>query len=190
MLTCSLNLQIIIQNVYSSLFWRPFSVIATVKFKSILNQNTSSNKMPRRKCCTILFSFLPLRGGVGGRGKNGLNARPTLLNMRYSLSVFKLKLNLIIIRNMPLLLTKYSFYVLTVTKYHLFQIVNVLSLWSILMVTDFTHMSSQKKWLFVGSCSTIISYEFILGIVRVQDYFQAYYSRLVFLFILFTQSNF
>lgn len=57
------------------------------------------------------------------------------------------------------------------------KIVNVLSLWSILMVTDFTHMSSQQTWLFLGSCSTIIAYEFILGIVRVQDYFQAYYSR-------------
>ena len=59
----------------------------------------------------------------------------------------------------------------------LFQIVNVLSLWSVLMVTDFTYMDTQQTWLYVGSCSIIIAYEFVLGIVRVQDYFQAFYSR-------------
>ena len=49
----------------SSLFWRPFSVtIATVKVKSILNQNTnhSSNKTGRRKLCTVT-KFLASEGG-------------------------------------------------------------------------------------------------------------------------------
>lgn len=57
------------------------------------------------------------------------------------------------------------------------QIVNVLALWSILMVTDFREFSSTRVWLYVGACGVIIVYEFILGVVRVQDYFAAYYER-------------
>lgn len=58
------------------------------------------------------------------------------------------------------------------------KIVNVLALWSILMVTDFRQFSSTGVWLYVGACGVIIVYEFILGVVRVQDYFAAYYERL------------
>ncbi|KAL4235229.1 hypothetical protein ACF0H5_006867 [Mactra antiquata] len=57
------------------------------------------------------------------------------------------------------------------------KIVNCVSLWTILFLTDFTHMSSKQIWIYTGSCAVIIAYEFILGVVRVQDYFQAYYSR-------------
>jgi len=38
-------------------------------------------------------------------------------------------------------------------------------------------MTSLQTWMLVGSCVVIIAYEFVLGIVRVQDYFQAYYER-------------
>lgn len=61
--------------------------------------------------------------------------------------------------------------------YFLKQIVNVLALWSILLVTDFREFSSTGVWLYVGACGVIIVYEFILGVVRVQDYFAAYYER-------------
>ncbi|KAJ8303487.1 hypothetical protein KUTeg_019883 [Tegillarca granosa] len=56
------------------------------------------------------------------------------------------------------------------------KIVNVISLWTILMVTDFSTMSLQGLVLYVMSCVIIITYEFVLGVVRVQDYFRAYYA--------------
>lgn len=45
------------------------------------------------------------------------------------------------------------------------------------MVTDIREFSSTGVWLYVGACGVIIVYEFILGVVRVQDYFAAYYER-------------
>ncbi|XP_045191455.2 uncharacterized protein LOC123548334 [Mercenaria mercenaria] len=57
------------------------------------------------------------------------------------------------------------------------KIVNCVSLWTILMVTDFSKMTASQTLLFTGACAVIIAYEFVLGVVRVQDYFQAYYSR-------------
>lgn len=48
------------------------------------------------------------------------------------------------------------------------------------MVTDFMEFSSTEVWLYVGACVIIMVYEFILGVVRVQDYFAAYYERLHF----------
>ncbi|KAK3725567.1 hypothetical protein RRG08_042986 [Elysia crispata] len=57
------------------------------------------------------------------------------------------------------------------------KIVNVFSLWSVLMVTDFSQMSAAQICLYIGACSIIIAYEFALGIVRVQDFFRAYYYR-------------
>ncbi|KAH3770174.1 uncharacterized protein LOC127844441 isoform X2 [Dreissena polymorpha] len=57
------------------------------------------------------------------------------------------------------------------------KIVNCLALWSILLVTDFSQMTTQQCWMFVSACTVIIAYEFVLGVVRVQDYFQAFYSR-------------
>ncbi|KAI8759564.1 hypothetical protein BgiBS90_031594, partial [Biomphalaria glabrata] len=57
------------------------------------------------------------------------------------------------------------------------KIVNVLSLWSILMVTDFSHMTWLQSAVYLAACATIIGYEFTLGVVRVQDFFRAYYFR-------------
>ncbi|KAL3860579.1 hypothetical protein ACJMK2_010681 [Sinanodonta woodiana] len=57
------------------------------------------------------------------------------------------------------------------------KIVNVFSLWTILMVTDFSGMSAFESLVYLLACSIIITYEFILGVVRVQDYFSAYYAR-------------
>lgn len=48
------------------------------------------------------------------------------------------------------------------------------------MVTDFREYISTEVWLYVGACVIIMVYEFILGVVRVQDYFAAYYERLHF----------
>ncbi|XP_061188634.1 uncharacterized protein LOC133196791 [Saccostrea echinata] len=58
------------------------------------------------------------------------------------------------------------------------KIVNVFALWSVLMVTEFGTFSMFESCLYVGACGIIIFYEFILGVVRVQDYFRAYYERL------------
>lgn len=57
------------------------------------------------------------------------------------------------------------------------KIVNVLSLWTILMVTDFATMTFQESLLLLFSCVVIMGYEFVIGVVRVQDYFRAYYQR-------------
>ncbi|KAK3603925.1 hypothetical protein CHS0354_042934 [Potamilus streckersoni] len=57
------------------------------------------------------------------------------------------------------------------------KIVNVFSLWTILMVTDFSRMTAYESLAYLLVCSIIITYEFILGVVRVQDYFSAYYAR-------------
>ena len=45
------------------------------------------------------------------------------------------------------------------------------------MVTDFGTFSWTEFCLYFGACGIIIVYEFILGVVRVQDYFAAYYDR-------------
>ncbi|CAG5118215.1 unnamed protein product [Candidula unifasciata] len=57
------------------------------------------------------------------------------------------------------------------------KIVNVLTLWSVLLVTDFTNMSWLQTVVFVFPCVVVIGYEFTLGVVRVQDFFMAYYLR-------------
>ncbi|XP_067651084.1 uncharacterized protein [Haliotis asinina] len=57
------------------------------------------------------------------------------------------------------------------------KIVNVLALWSITMVTDFSGMTWTQMVIYLVPCVIIMAYEFILGVVRVQDYFRAYYLR-------------
>ncbi|KAK7114779.1 uncharacterized protein [Littorina saxatilis] len=57
------------------------------------------------------------------------------------------------------------------------KIVNVLALWSVLMVTDFGHMTWVHVLLYLTPCVVIIAFEFTLGVVRVQDYFHSYYIR-------------
>ena len=54
---------------------------------------------------------------------------------------------------------------------------NVLALWSVLMVTDFGNMTWLHVLLYLTPCVVIIGFEFTLGVVRVQDYFYSYYMR-------------
>jgi hypothetical protein len=63
---------------------------------------------------------------------------------------------------------------------YVLQIVNVFALWSIMLTTDFSQMTWNQTSIYVISCSVIIGFEFVLGVVRVQDYFRSYYLRLVF----------
>ncbi|XP_076449279.1 uncharacterized protein LOC143285749 isoform X2 [Babylonia areolata] len=57
------------------------------------------------------------------------------------------------------------------------KIVNVLALWSVLMVTDFGHMTWGHLLLYLTPICLIIGFEFTLGVVRVQDYFHSFYMR-------------
>ncbi|XP_078668722.1 uncharacterized protein LOC144910034 [Branchiostoma floridae x Branchiostoma belcheri] len=57
------------------------------------------------------------------------------------------------------------------------KIVNCLALWSILLVTDYGGMTVLQSSVLIASCAAVILYEFTIGVVRVQDYFHAYYSR-------------
>ncbi|XP_052061941.1 uncharacterized protein LOC127702005 [Mytilus californianus] len=59
------------------------------------------------------------------------------------------------------------------------KLVNVFALWSILLTTDFTQMTWKQTNIYITSCSVIIGFEFVLGVVRVQDYFRSYYLRLL-----------
>lgn len=47
------------------------------------------------------------------------------------------------------------------------------------MVVDFGQMSSVQLIIFLFATLSIASYEFVLGVVRVQDYFHSYYFRQV-----------
>lgn len=53
------------------------------------------------------------------------------------------------------------------------KIVNVFSLWTILQETNFEQTSLVVSLAFVLLCYTIIGLETAIGVVRVQDYFQA-----------------
>ncbi|KAL5020983.1 hypothetical protein ScPMuIL_000138 [Solemya velum] len=57
------------------------------------------------------------------------------------------------------------------------KIVNFMALWTILLYSDFSRMTWSQGSLLFLSCAVIMAYEFILGVVRVQDYFRAYYER-------------
>ncbi|XP_064598870.1 uncharacterized protein LOC135465558 [Liolophura sinensis] len=57
------------------------------------------------------------------------------------------------------------------------KIVNVTCLWSLLLLTDYRGMTLRQIAFYIGACAIIIIYEFILGVVRVQDYFSAYFAR-------------
>lgn len=59
------------------------------------------------------------------------------------------------------------------------KIVNVFALWSIMLTTDFSQMTWNQTSIYVITCSVIIGFEFVLGVVRVQDYFRSYYLRLL-----------
>ncbi len=52
------------------------------------------------------------------------------------------------------------------------KIVICTSLWTVLLLTDYSRiMDSFSGLMYLGICCTIIVYEVILGIVRVQDYY-------------------
>ncbi|CAH1258515.1 PCYT2 [Branchiostoma lanceolatum] len=57
------------------------------------------------------------------------------------------------------------------------KIVNCLALFGILLVTDYRGMTVLQSSVLITSCAVVILYEFTIGIVRVQDYFRAFYSR-------------
>ncbi|KAK7498993.1 hypothetical protein BaRGS_00009802, partial [Batillaria attramentaria] len=57
------------------------------------------------------------------------------------------------------------------------KIVNVFALWSVLMVTDFGHMTWLHVLTYLTPIAVIMGFEFTLGVVRVQDYFYSYYTR-------------
>lgn len=56
------------------------------------------------------------------------------------------------------------------------QIVNVFTLWTIMLFADYHDFSWFQLLAFIGISSATIGYEVILGVVRVQDYFHASYS--------------
>jgi len=51
------------------------------------------------------------------------------------------------------------------------KIVICTSLWSVLLLTDYRNMTFLGVNLYLGICTTIMLYEVILGIVRIQDYY-------------------
>lgn len=57
------------------------------------------------------------------------------------------------------------------------KIVNVLSIWTILQTTNFELLSSNESILFLVVCYGVMSYEIIIGIVRVDDFFMAKFKR-------------
>ncbi|CAF1305567.1 unnamed protein product [Adineta steineri] len=57
------------------------------------------------------------------------------------------------------------------------KIVNVVCLWTILQETHFQQTSFYISFTFVLLCYTIIIFETILGVVRVQDYFTAVFNE-------------
>ena len=57
------------------------------------------------------------------------------------------------------------------------KIVNVISLWTILQTADLTGTSDYEKFMCLGICYAVISYETVIGIVRVEDYFKAQFTK-------------
>ena len=57
------------------------------------------------------------------------------------------------------------------------KIVNVISLWTILQTADLGETSGYEKFMCLFVCYTVISYETVIGIVRVEDYFKAQFKK-------------
>lgn len=57
------------------------------------------------------------------------------------------------------------------------KIVNVLSIWTIIQYTDFTAVTNFQAFIYLFVCYGVISYESIIGIVRVQDFFLAKFKK-------------
>ncbi len=57
------------------------------------------------------------------------------------------------------------------------KIVNIFCLWTILQETNFHETSFFVSFGFILLCYTIIALETAIGVVRVQDYFNAVFSK-------------
>eukprot|EP00117_Sycon_ciliatum_P028811 scpid43079/ scgid23073/ len=57
------------------------------------------------------------------------------------------------------------------------KIFNCLCLWSLLMAVETQNMSNVQLFIFLLATCSILIYEFILGVVRVQDYFHISYCQ-------------
>ncbi len=55
----------------------------------------------------------------------------------------------------------------------------MLSLWSILLLTDYGSATAYQTLVYLAVCSTVIGYEVVLGVVRVQDYYRTHYTRYI-----------
>ncbi len=53
----------------------------------------------------------------------------------------------------------------------------MLSLWSILLLTEYGSATAYQTLVYLAVCSTVIGYEVVLGVVRVQDYYRTYNTR-------------
>lgn len=57
------------------------------------------------------------------------------------------------------------------------KIVNVISLWTVLQTVDLNGTSTYEKFMCLFICYAVISYETVIGIVRVEDYFKAQFKK-------------
>ena len=57
------------------------------------------------------------------------------------------------------------------------KIVNVLSLWTVIQMIDFNLVAQTEVTIFLIICYSVMAYESIIGIIRVQDYFLASFKR-------------
>lgn len=57
------------------------------------------------------------------------------------------------------------------------KIVNVLSLWTIIQMIDLNKVNQIESFFFLAVSYAVISYESIIGVVRVQDFFLAKFKR-------------
>lgn len=57
------------------------------------------------------------------------------------------------------------------------KIVNVLSLWSIIQTLDFDRATRLEVFWFLVIVYAVITYESIIGVVRVQDFFMAKFKK-------------
>lgn len=66
-----------------------------------------------------------------------------------------------------------------VILFNFIQVVNVFTLWTILLLVDYRYFSLYQLFVFIGLCCAVIVYETILGVVRVHDYFYAVFAMWV-----------
>lgn len=57
------------------------------------------------------------------------------------------------------------------------KIVNILSIWTILQFTNFSQTNFFELIMYLILCYSVIAYESVIGIIRVQDYFLASFKK-------------